>query len=515
MKRLLAEESGIALVMALGILIVLSISTAAMISYTGDNARSVRYQGARVSAYALAEAGVNEAVSVLNLPTNNALTANLLPTNSAADPTMPAVHVSGVSADVCQTTPTFNSPHDGGNAKWTGHLEQASARWIICSKGTVSNPSGAAPVTRALTVVVPISASFKEPVNNQAWNYIYSFKPNDGDPSTCEMTINNGGDIATPMYVTGDLCLQQTTTLSQGSHGTTLVVGGRLTLANHNQNWVGTNANKISAAYIAGSCVLQNNSPNSPCTSADNVFATTIGTLPPQAVSPPTVEWNAWYNNAAPGPKFGCVAANSSPSSTWPTFDTDTVINMTAPAWNLTPLTAYDCWTPGGELAWNPTTNVLTVNGTFFIDGSAYIDNGNVNSYTGLGTLYLSGVFLLKNSKLCAVKLANGTGCDTTNWDPNTNALIIVANASGDPTINVASPDSVQIKSAYLQGGLYGTHDINIDTTSSVDGPMIGNVVRLGQSTNSTFPVISFVPAGAPGNPVVYAQPLPPTGYDG
>src|SRR5207247_8016411 len=140
---------------------------------------------------------------------------------------------------------------------------------------------------------------------------------------------------------------------------------------------------------------------------------------------------------------FGCVAGNSSGSSTWPTFDNNTVRDFSVTtAWNLTPATAYDCWTDGGELAWNPTTKVLTVNGTFFIDGTAFIDNGNVNSYTGLGTLYLSGVFLLKNSKLCAVKLANGTGCDTANWNPNTRALIIVANAAGDSTINVASTDS-------------------------------------------------------------------------
>jgi hypothetical protein len=501
MRRRLAEEAGIALVMALGLLVVLSISTMAMLTYTTDNSRSVRYQGARVSAYTLAEAGVNEAVSVLNLPTNNALTASLLPSCSLA--------VSSWRA----------SSYAGGTVNWCGDL--ANATWAITSKGTVSNPSGAAPVTKTLRVNVPIVASFKQPPNNQAWNYIYSFEPNDNDPTTCEMTINNGGDIATPLYVTGDLCLQQTTTLSQGSHGTTLVVGGRLTLANGNQNRVGTSSAPITAAYVAGGCLLSapgNNPLHNPCTSADKVWASTIGTVPAQPISPPTVLWDSWYNNAAPGPKFPCVPAHSSAPSTWPIFESagSTTRNFSVTtAWNLTPSTAYDCWTDGGELAWNPTTKVLTVNGTFLIDGSAYIDNGYVNSYTGLGTLYLSGVFLLKNSKLCAVVLSNGTGCDTAGWDPNQRALIIVADASGDGTINVASPNSVQIKSSFLQGGLYGSHTINIDTTSSVDGPMVGSVIGLGQTTSSTFPVISFVPSGAPGNPVVYAQPLPPTGYDG
>jgi Tfp pilus assembly protein PilX len=490
MIRRLGDERGIALVMALGFLIVLTIATASLLEYTGSDARTVRYQHARVSAYSLAEAGINEAVAVLNLPTNNALTTTLLPS----------------------TTSTFT----GGTAVWSGTLNQQTATWRITSTGRVHNPSGAATVTRTLRVNVLVSASFSAPPNNQAWNYIYSFKPNDGDPTTCEMTINNGGDIATPLYVVGDLCLEQTTTLLQGSHGTTLVVGGRLTLANGNQNWVGTSANKITAAYIANGCKLKNNAVHNPCSSADNVVATTIGTPPATPLSPPPVLRDRWYNNAAPGPKFGCVASRSSASSTWPTFDNDTARNFSVTtAWNLTPATAYDCWTDGGELAWNPTTKMLTVNGTFFIDGTAYIDNGSVNSYTGQGTLYLSGVFLLKNSKLCAVKLANGTGCDTANWNPNTKALIIVANAAGDSTINVQSTDSVQIKSSFLQGGLYGTHNINIDTTSGVEGPMVGSVVGLGQTTSSTFPVISFVPSGAPGNPVVYAQPQPPTGYDG
>ena len=37
----------------------------------------------------------------------------------------------------------------------------------------------------------------------------------------------------------------------------------------------------------------------------------------------------------------------------------------------------------------------------------------------------------------------------------------------------------------------------------------------LGQSVNTNFPFINFVPAGTPGNPIVYAQPLAPTGYVG
>ena len=58
---------------------------------------------------------------------------------------------------------------------------------------------------------------------------------------------------------------------------------------------------------------------------------------------------------------------------------------------------------------------------------------------------------------------------------------------------------------------MYATKSIDTDTTSTVDGPMIGDQVNLGQSANTSFPTITVVPVGMPSNPVVYAQPNPPT----
>src|SRR5207247_1365516 len=150
MRRLLRDQQGIALVMALGILITLTITTLAVLTYTTANVRGARYGHARVSAYSLAEAGTNAALAVLNLVTNSV-------------------------------------------------------------------------------------------------------------------------QVATPLYVEGDLCLNNGASVQQGSHGTTLVVKGRLTLANSQQNFVGATkqgnnivANPITAAYIGNSCVLQNNAAHSP-----------------------------------------------------------------------------------------------------------------------------------------------------------------------------------------------------------------------------------------------------------
>jgi Tfp pilus assembly protein PilX len=491
------DERGIALIMALGVLIVFSILVTGLATYTSTNARSVRFSKSQQLARSIAEAGVNDAIGVLNQTTNNALDTALLPARTTS--------------------------YEGGTATWSGTLNQQTATWTITSTGTVFNPSGASNITKTITVNVAVTPTLSQTLNNQAWNYIYSFKANDGNSSTCEMTIANSVNVATPLYVNGDLCINQTALITQGTHGTSLVVGGRVTLSSANQNFVGAtksgntvNVNRITAAYIGNGCVLGNNSAHSPCGSADNVYATTIGTTPPSSVSPPNVDWSGWYNAASPGPKFGCVAARSSASSTWPVFEStgNTAVDKSVTtAWNLTPSTSYDCWTDGGELAWNPTTRVLTVNGTVFIDGSAYIQNGSVNSYSGEGTMYLYGTFLLKNSKLCALVTSDGSACDTTNWDPNTKALVIVAHGNADN--GVSSGDSVQLISAYFQGGIYATNNIELDTTSNVDGPMVASTVILGQSVNTSFPFINFVPTGTPGNPVVYAQPLAPTNFSG
>jgi Tfp pilus assembly protein PilX len=492
MTRRLADERGIALVMALGILVVLSITAISVLAYTGDNARTARYQSARVTAYSLAEAGVNEALAVLNLPSNNALDDTLLP----------------------PTTSTY----DGGTARWSGTLDEAAARWTVTSTGTVGNPSGAAPVTQTLTVHVPVVPSLTQAANNQAWNYIYSKKPNDGNPDTCEMTTTNSVVVSTPLFVEGDLCINQTSGVAQGPHGTTLVVKGRLHLANKNQNRVGTSAARISEVYVGNGCVLQNNPVHAtPCSDADNVFASKYDTVQPELGDPPVAEWDRWYDAAAPGPKFPCVPERSSAPSTWPRFDGDaTMNNSVAPAVNLTPLTGYDCWTPGGELAWNPATRVLTANGTFFIDGSAYIQNDvkpAVFTYSGMGTIYLSGTFLLKNAKLCGVVLPDGSGCDTSSWNPNQKALIIATNHYGDN--GLPNFDGIQLVSAYFQGGVYATYDVDVDTSSAIDGPIVGNVVSLGQSVSTSFPFVTFVPTGAPGGQIVYAQALAPTDFDG
>jgi len=190
------DERGIALVMALGFLVVISIVVFSAIDYSTANGRTSRYNVARQQVDALAQAGVNNAEAVLSNPSNNALTSTLLPS----------------------TTTTY----DGGTVTWSGTLNASTSTWTITSTGHANNPSGAATVTRTLSATVLVTPNLTQPLNNQAWNYVYDW----GTGNTCDMTLSQGVSVASPLYVDGNLCLQNTATITQGP----LAVKGSVTL---------------------------------------------------------------------------------------------------------------------------------------------------------------------------------------------------------------------------------------------------------------------------------------------
>jgi len=165
-----------------------------------------------------------------------------------------------------------------------------------------------------------------------------------------------------------------------------------------------------------------------------------------------------------------------------------------------------------GEISWNATTKNLTLTGTIFIDGSAKISDATQNTYNGQATLYLSGTFY-SNGSLCAVA-GSGLACSFSGWNPNTEMLTIVANGNGG---QVTPGDSIQVVNNYsIQGGLYGTNNVELGNNVNVDGPIVGSQITLSNNlTTNSFPTISVVPVGMPSNPAVYAQPNPPQMFAG
>jgi Tfp pilus assembly protein PilX len=507
LRRLFKRQDGITLIMAVGILGVLSFTGATMIYYSSTNARSAEVSVDSTSAYSLAEAGINEMMAVLSRPENNALNPYLL----------------GYQADgtVAHTTSTY----DGGTVEWWATLTQsvAGSTWNLTSVGKVKNASGRiSDVQRTLTAKVPVIPTYTQPLNNPSWNFIYSRATG----AACDMTVTQSVLINSPLYVAGNLCLQNSAAITAGP----LIVHGSLTMS-QSGNHAGSSTTPLNQLHVKNGCKWKNNSQHNPCQQGagdsgfDNVWASSISNNP-AVTAAPTVDWDPWYLNANPGPYYPCLTTSGTP----PAFDNDQGSSASPnPAkrnhslgtvQNLTPSTSYSCASSAGELSWNATTHVLTANGTIFIDGSAVVQNGAVNTYVGSATIYLSGTLLIKNSKLCQATTGSGSSmtCTTSGWDPAQRMLVFVTNGNGSAggaQGQVNTGDSVQMTSAHAQGALYATNAIEIDTTSQFDGPLDGSTVMLGQSTSSSFPGLSFVPAGMPGNPEVYAQPQAPQLYSG
>ena len=466
--------------MAIGILAVLSIAGGTVIYLTSSNGRSASYSKGSATAYDLAEAGINEAVAILAKPENNAFDPTLLPTANAP----------------------HTSTYAGGTVSWSAALDVPTSVWTITSLGRVKNPTGpaTADIVRTVKAKVKALAPDPQPAQTQAWNFLYSGRTG----NTCDMSLSQRGDVTAPLYVAGNLCLSNNTSLLRGP----VHVAGSVAIST-TQSSIGKSSSPVSEAHIGAGCQYRTSAFDNPCPGAvDNVFATVLDAKP--ALIPfPTADWDGAYKNANPGPFYPCQTTSGSP----PTFDTaERLRNNSVPGvFNLTPSgSSYSCKTNAGELSWDATKKLLTVSGTIYIDGSATSEISGVALYQGQATLYVTGTFLMKTSKLCAVISANK--CDFSAWDPNKSLLIIAAAGSGG---QVLQGDSVQLIGAQFQGGIYGTNAIDLDTTSSSQGPLVGSTVSLGQASDASFPKIAIVPPAAPGNTASWSKISAPYDYSG
>jgi hypothetical protein len=494
--RLLRRQDGITLLVAVGILGVLSVASTTMVYYTSTNARSAEYSADNTSAYELAEAGIDQMMAILSKPENNALLPGLLP----------------------ETTYEY----DDGSVTWSGALDPLTQTWAISSTGRVKNPTGlaASDVTRTLSAKVPVTPTLTQPLNNPAWNYIFSTKTG----SDCDMSVSQNVSGSSRLYVEGNLCLLN----NAGITAEALIVKGNLNLSNN--AYVGSSSSMSTRieTYVGGNCKYGNGSWGACSGNQDarRIYSKRDGpgwvigvnsTVP--VIAAPESDYPGWYANAIPGPAIDCSSANGAKSGTTPVWDNDGVRNSSVSSiFDLTPASSYTCRVgsasnPTGELSWNASTKTLTVAGTMFIDGSAKIDNGALNQYNGQATLYLSGTLLIgNNTKLCGG--VSGSNCDFAAWNPNTEMFTIVTNGSGGQA-GTGNGILVSQNAAY-QGGLFAAANVTYQNNARSDGPIVGwEIVFVNNVTNYQFPTITTVPVGMPGNPTVYAQPNAPQLYSG
>ena len=318
---------------ALAMMAVLAATAATLFSYTASNSRAASRSDATQKAYAGAESGVNSAVAMLGLGTNNALDPCLL-----HPPTNP-------SGFACASS---RSVHDLGRRR-DRHLLRHVRRDAAVVDDHVLRvvPQPDRPDRRAGEAHdardVPITANQNDPANTAIWNYIISTKTSNS--TTCDMWLQNTVQIDEPLFVAGNLCMNNSAQVLQpGSTAVKLVTMGKLILMSP-QTSVGTSSQPIYEANVGGGCGTSITNTTHTCTVSDKVYASTLkNTASP--ISLPVVDDANAYMSAKPGPKNPCSITSGTP----PVWDNDGCSTSSATrteacpaAFNLTPGTNYTC----------------------------------------------------------------------------------------------------------------------------------------------------------------------------
>src|SRR5690242_5402857 len=363
-RRLAGEQRGIALVMALGILVVCAIMLTTVVAYTSSGQRTASFSKARMTAFDAADAGMNNAYAVLNLPANNSLLQSILPPCHTANPdtsTPAATNPTWMTSSSNLTSQSTWNTNVYGNATtyWCGDLDRYNAQWFLRSVGSLRNPTGAGTTTRTLNSKVTIQPTLTQPKNNPVWDYLYAGHTG----SACDQTLNNNISGSSRMYVAGNLCLSPNVALAQS----VVIVGGNLNVSNNAAVGANTSMATRDETYVGGNCLYGTGSwvTCSGNQDANRIYSKLADGVQvgvnhnPPVVPPPTADFASWYNGSAPGPTVPC----STSSGTVPTFDTNsTRDNSVGTVFDLTPSSSYTCRVGPG--ASTTTTGAMTASQT-------------------------------------------------------------------------------------------------------------------------------------------------------
>lgn len=444
-RRSLGDERGLALPYALGVTMVLSALAAGIFSYTTMNQGAAKRQQADQRAYGLAETGLSYALSTLQ---------NAGPTYTS----VPALSGSGTTVALT-----------GGTTRYWGTL--SGNLWTLNSSGAVYNPSGpnAANVVRNVSLQAQITTTTTGDI--RIYDYFFV-----DQPSGC-FTTQNIVTIETPLYVRGNLCMQNNSHI----YAPTVHVLGNVSV-NSPQASIGASASPIPDFAISGSCYRNGALTACNNSSTSRVWASAYSTSPP-AITKPTIDLAYWYANANLGPSSPCS------TGTFPGgFDNDGTMNVSRGTVDLTPATAYDCvkldaggnvvgrisWTPGSTPA---KAGKLRIAGVVFIDANLTWSNLSIIEYDGRGTIYASGTLTIQNqADICGVE-----ACDDT-WVPEDDFLsFVVGSLKSDGTSASLSGDIGNLVT--FQGALFFQNDYDQDNNSTIWGPVIARNATVSNST--------------------------------
>lgn len=454
MRPQFKDESGVALVMAVWILAFLMLAGSSLVFYAGSNASHAELSTEDARAVNLAEAGENYARAILY----------------NADPT-----------DWTDSTAVGSGSLtlEGGTVDYSGTYDSATKIWTLTGIGTHANPTGAAtPISRTVSSKVLVSTSTGL---DPAWGYIFA------DTSSCT-TLGNNLTIDAPIYVRGDLCMENSALITAD------LVQVRGTVQIKNSASIGTAATPVGLVKVGGGCRYPwSGSYVTPCTSAQKVYRTVFfGSV--QDLTKPPIDLPKWYADAKPGPMSQTCTTGSFPGQ----FDNDTALNRSNPTQNLFPTSAYDCQVKDGSgnllgrIAYTPgSPGTFIVDGTVFFDGKLELQGNRDVVYQGKGTIYASDSITIQNYiRLCA----NAT-CDAGSWNPNVDLLAFVSGAITDEGFKIDNNST-------FHGAIYVVNDFIQGNSVIVCGPVLANDLFIDNNTDICFVPFGDGPPGLPGNSV-------------
>lgn len=470
MKRLVYEERGVTLVLTLMVMLILSLTTAAILTASAVNHRSALVSAQEKEAFALAQQGLADAEGEL-------YTSDYTSCGTACVP----------AGSVVSTAGTIN---------YSGAL--SGTDWTLTGVGTVGL------VSRTVTAHATAGSS-QTTADPTIWNYLYvnssstqPGSPPSGCPANSNLWLQGGSQIKVPLYTPGNFCITGGSTFT----GSDLEVGGTLTVPDSGST-IGSKAAPI-AKLGAHTCTYQKNGSWHTCVvssgapSTSTVWASVLNTSAGPNLTMPTYNLPNLYATQKAATQTGCGTL----------LDNDGTLNLSNGTVNLFPTnSSYDCKVGGSELKWNSvgswSVGTLQVTGSFIIDGSLDLSGGMAVEYTGGGTLFFTGTVKVEGgSAICG----GGSGTNhCTGWDPGDwnvsskasqcatskacNVLVLVAscwsNSTGSQLVSGTNPSCFDITGGTtVETGSYSAQNFALEGGSVDEGPVLSNTMVVSGGTN-------------------------------
>jgi Tfp pilus assembly protein PilX len=558
----LRREDGVALVVALGLTVFLSLLVFGMTSYVTSNQHNATTSSADALARSYAEAALNTAYSRIQYantqasissgvsPSSPTLLGCAAGTNGASDcgsPSPLCLSFTGTCPTGTYTTTngtaTVYGLFSGTNVATFAGVSAPASTWVLVATGYARNASGKIQ-TETLRGTVTISAANAGAVAS-VWNHVFLTKTLVAGVCQNTFTMNNTV-LDVPIYAVGNLCfggnniyLKEVT----GGQAVDLQVGGRLVFGGTNNtvgDWTTSPATGITSGVVVGNCSTTITGATSDCATNFQYKVGSVSTFISQSDPELTdADLKENYSTFDPGPLHTCatgttpspLAANQLDYSI-ASGEGTTVLpgnsgsGGSGTAFNLTPSSSYACVSTSGVgtgyLIWNNSTSSITYPGVgtiagkqLAIGGSIYIDAPlNVTqtmTYKGTAVIMVSGTitFATNNMTVCA----QNTSCLYTNWQGNTSNTDMLTLATA-----LKNSNSIVIagNATTFMGSLWMSPTSTLSITANTPvliGPMALGAINSGGNsfTMRPLPVIKNMPLGAPVPPNVSASISPLT----